>query len=74
MADVRFAVCSMCRKDIGPGTVYYRCSVSTCNSGRLKLVFCSPACWDAHLPGARHRDAWALEERAPGRPAPPSKR
>jgi len=30
-----------------------RCSVSTCNSGKIKLVFCSPGCWDSHLPNAR---------------------
>ncbi|MBI5478827.1 MAG: hypothetical protein HY906_08230 [Deltaproteobacteria bacterium] len=64
MAESRFAVCSMCRKVIPVGAVFYRCSVSTCNSGRLKLVFCSLACWDAHLPEARHRNAWAIEEKA----------
>ncbi len=64
MAEARFAVCSMCRREIPFGALYYRCSVSTCNSGRLKLVFCSIACWDAHLPEARHRNAWAIEEKA----------
>ena len=34
------------------------------NSGRIRLVFCSMACWDAHLPDARHRKAWAVDERA----------
>jgi hypothetical protein len=57
-----FAVCSMCRKPIAMGSGYYRCSVSTCNSGRVKLMFCSMACWDAHLPTARHRNASAIEE------------
>ncbi len=57
-----FAVCSMCRKPIQLGAKYWRCSVSTCNSGRIKLMFCSVACWDAHLPTARHRNASALEE------------
>jgi hypothetical protein len=57
-----FAVCSMCRKPIPLETKYYRCSVSTCNSGRVKLMFCSMACWDAHLPTARHRNASAIEE------------
>ena len=55
-------VCSMCRKPIPMGQKYFRCSVSTCNSGRIKLVFCSMACWDAHLPTARHRNAAAIEE------------
>ena len=44
------------------GARYWRCSVSTCNSGRVKLYFCSVACWDAHLPTARHRSAFAIEE------------
>ncbi len=60
----RFAVCSMCRKQLNVGDKWYRCSVSTCNSGRVKLCFCSVACWDAHLPTARHRNAAAIEETA----------
>lgn len=56
MAD-QFDKCSMCGKAINRGDTYYRCTVSTCNSGRIKLVFCSPGCWDAHLPTARHRNA-----------------
>jgi hypothetical protein len=59
-----FGVCSICRKSIAYGERYLKCTVSTCNSGRLKLVFCSPACWDAHLPTARHRSAGYVEERA----------
>ncbi len=57
-----FAVCSMCRKPIAMNAKYFRCSVSTCNSGRVKLYFCSVSCWDAHLPTARHRSAAAIEE------------
>ena len=59
-----FAVCSVCKQPIPIGAKYYRCSVSTCNSGRLKLRFCKLACWDSHLPEARHRDAGAIEETA----------
>jgi hypothetical protein len=57
-----FAVCSMCRKPIPLHSKFFRCSVSTCNSGRIKLVFCGMSCWDAHLPTARHRNAAAIEE------------
>ena len=57
-------VCSMCRKALSWGSKVIKCSVSTCNSGRVKLVFCSPSCWDAHLPGARHRSASFVEETA----------
>jgi hypothetical protein len=63
-----FAVCSMCRKPIQLHSKYWRCSVSTCNSGRIKLMFCSVSCWDAHLPTARHRNASAIEEVAAAQP------
>ncbi len=64
-----FRVCSTCKKPIAFEARYYRCSVSTCNRPRLALYFCSVACWDAHVPEARHRDAWAEETRAPTRAA-----
>ena len=55
-------VCSMCRKPIAVGGKVIKCSVSTCNTGRVKLVFCSASCWDSHLPNARHRSAYFVEE------------
>ncbi len=55
-------VCSICRKPILVGARVVKCAVSTCNSGKVKLVFCSPDCWDMHLPGARHRTAFFTEE------------
>jgi len=58
--------CSSCKTEIGFHTPYWVCSVSTCNRKRTGLVFCSVRCWDTHLPTARHRDAWAVEERSPG--------
>lgn len=69
-----FGVCSMCRKALSVGDRIYRCSVSTCNSGRVKFFFCSVGCWDAHLPTARHRSASAIEEiaRRENKPPPPS--
>jgi len=48
---------------------YYVCSVSTCNRKRTGLVFCSIPCFETHLPGARHKDAAAIEETAPALPA-----
>lgn len=72
-----FRVCSTCRAPIGYGAKYFRCSVSTCNQKRLALYFCSVPCWDAHVPGAKHRDAWAEEAVAPAEPldeAPPLRR
>jgi hypothetical protein len=33
----------------------------------LALYFCGLPCWEAHVPEARHRDAWAEEQRAPTR-------
>ena len=57
--------CSSCKKDIALGAKYYVCSVSTCNNERTGYVFCSVSCFETHLPGARHRDAGAVEKVAP---------
>jgi len=64
MSD-QFRRCSTCKAPIAYGAEYYTCSVSTCNQKRLALFFCSVPCWDAHVPGARHRDAWAEKQTAP---------
>jgi len=64
----QFRRCSTCKAPIAYGAVYYTCSVSTCNQKRLALFFCSVPCWDAHVPGARHRDAWAEKQVAPAGP------
>ena len=29
------------------------------------MAFCSVACWDGHVPVLRHRESWAIEQRAP---------
>jgi len=62
-----FRVCSTCKKPIGFSADYFRCSVSTCNRSKVALYFCSLACWDSHLPEAKHRDAWAEPTKAPSR-------
>lgn len=59
--------CSTCKKEIPFEARYYVCSVSTCQSGRTALRFCSVPCWDAHLGFARHRESTADETRAPTR-------
>jgi len=28
-------------------------------------VFCSVSCWDAHVPTLRHKESWAIEQKAP---------
>jgi len=76
VADDVWMICSACRKPIRFGATHWVCSVSTCNRDRTRLVFCSVACWDSHLSTIRHREAWAVEERAPSRqaaaaPSPP---
>lgn len=58
-------LCSACRTPIGFGSKYFQCSVSTCNRARMRLVFCSVACWDSHVAAARHRDSWAEDKIAP---------
>lgn len=57
--------CSACKKPIALGARYYVCSVSTCNNPRTGYVFCSIDCFESHLPGARHREAGAIEKKAP---------
>ncbi len=64
-----FRVCSTCKKPIAFGADYLQCSVSTCNRQKLAQFFCALPCWDAHLPEARHRDAWAEPVKAPTREA-----
>lgn len=59
--------CSACRNDITYGAVHQVCSVSTCNRSRTRLVFCTVSCWDSHVAMLRHRDAWAVEARAPSK-------
>jgi hypothetical protein len=57
--------CSTCKKPIHYSQKYYVCSVSTCNGQRTGYSFCSIPCFESHLPGARHRDAGAIEKKAP---------
>src|ERR1700758_1226197 len=64
-----FRQCTTWKKPIGFGADYMQCSVSTCNRAKLAQFFCSLACWDAHVPEARHRDAWAEPMKAPTRDA-----
>jgi hypothetical protein len=58
-------VCSSCKKQLPYLGNYYECNVSTCSGKRTGFVFCSVLCWETHLPQARHRDAWAIEKKAP---------
>jgi len=62
--------CSACKTPIALGAIHYVCSVSTCNRARTALAFCSVDCWEIHLPTERHRQAWAIEARAPATPEP----
>lgn len=57
--------CSACKKPVAFGAPYYVCSVSTCNNPRTGYAFCTVSCFETHLPGARHREAGAIEKRAP---------
>jgi hypothetical protein len=59
--------CNLCKKEIPFEGIYYLCSVSTCRSKRVGLVFCSSSCWDDHLSFAPHRNAYAEEETAPSK-------
>jgi len=57
--------CSNCKKEIGFGQQYYQCSVTSCNHERTGFQFCSVSCWSGHVPILRHKDAWAVEAKAP---------
>jgi hypothetical protein len=57
--------CSTCKKPLLFGAGYFACNVSTCNRRGTDFAFCSVACWDGHVPVLRHRESWAVEERAP---------
>lgn len=57
--------CSACKNPISFGAKYFICSVSTCNGQRTGYVFCNVSCFERHLPGARHKEAGAIEKVAP---------
>ena len=61
--------CSACRNPIPYNATHWVCSVSTCNRSRTRLVFCTVSCWDSHVAMLRHRDAWAVEAKAPSKEA-----
>jgi hypothetical protein len=62
---IQWRRCSACKKPIALGALYWVCSVSTCNRERTALAFCTVECWEVHLPSANHREAWAVEKKAP---------
>ena len=57
--------CTTCKTLIAFGQKYWICSVSTCTRQRTGLVFCKVSCFDAHVPVLNHRDAGAIEKKAP---------
>jgi hypothetical protein len=61
--------CSACKNPIPYLATHWVCSVSTCNRARTRLVFCTVSCWDSHVAMLRHRDAWAVEAKAPSKDA-----
>jgi len=61
--------CSACKNPIPFNATHWVCSVSTCNRARMRLVFCTVSCWDSHVAMLRHRDAWAVEAKAPSKDA-----
>ena len=61
--------CTACKNPISYGATHWVCSVSTCNRRATKYVFCTVSCWDSHVAVERHRDAWAVDARAPSKEA-----
>ena len=68
MADV-WKKCTACKNDIRFGAAHWVCSVSTCNRSNTGYKFCTVSCWDSHVAQLNHRDAWAVDARAPTREA-----
>lgn len=62
--------CTACKGPIEINATYYVCSVSSCNRKGNPVRFCSFDCWSAHNEVYRHRNAAAVEEKAPSRPDP----
>lgn len=65
MQTIVWRKCSSCKKDLFTKQKYYVCSVSSCTVRSTDYAFCSIACWERHLPIAKHRDAGAVEAIAP---------
>ena len=65
MSDNVWRRCSACKNPILHRATYWVCNVSTCNRKRTGMAFCTVSCWEVHLPIANHREAWAVEEKAP---------
>lgn len=61
--------CTACKNPIPFNAVHWVCSVSTCTRRATDYVFCTVSCWDSHVAELRHRDAWAVEKRAPSKEA-----
>lgn len=61
--------CSACKNPIPYNATHWVCSVSTCNRKATAYVFCTVSCWDSHVATLNHRDAWAVEARAPSKDA-----
>lgn len=56
--------CSSCKKEIGFGKIYQVCEVTSCK----KHGFCSVNCWNLHNEVMNHKNAGAIETRAPFTP------
>ena len=56
--------CSSCKKEIGFGKIYQVCEVTSCR----KHAFCCVNCWNLHNEVMNHKNAGAIEQRAPFTP------
>ncbi len=70
MSEVVWRKCSSCKKGIPVQSTYYVCSVSSCSRKSAPVQFCTFDCWSVHNEVYNHRNAAAIEERAPGSPDP----
>ena len=59
--------CIACKKEIKFSTLYYKCSVTSCDKKRSPAQFCSVDCWDIHRSIMSHKSAGAEEYHSPSK-------
>lgn len=59
--------CIVCKNGIQFSSIYYKCSVSSCDKKRSPAQFCCVECWDVHRSIMSHKNAGADEYKAPSK-------
>lgn len=59
--------CIVCKNEINFKTLYFKCSVDSCDKKRSPAQFCTVDCWDVHRSIMSHKSAGADEYESPSR-------